>query len=68
MRITRMTLCALGGGIALWGVWLLLTTQRIDQLLSVAIWLAGAVVVHDFVLVPALNLMRRRGSSRRPRE
>lgn len=60
MRRTRIALGALGVAGLLWGGWLLVSTQRPDQLLSVAVWLASAVILHDFVLVPVLTLMRRR--------
>ena len=49
----------------LWGLWLLTSTQRPEQVLSAIIWSAGAVVVHDFVWVPALELLRRAREARR---
>ena len=65
MRLARVALSVLGAGILLWGTWLLGSTQRLDQLLSVAVWLAAAVILHDVVLVPALSLARRYGAQRR---
>lgn len=60
MRTTQIVLVAIGViGIA-WGNWLVLSTQHFDQVLSLVAWLAGAVIVHDFVLLPALTLIRRR--------
>lgn len=56
----RIALAVLGVAAMLWGGWLLISTQRPDQLLSVAVWLAAAVIVHDFVLVPAITAVRRR--------
>lgn len=58
MRSSRIVLAALGLGSMLWGVWLLLSTQHGPQLLSIAIWLIGAVIAHDAVLVPVLTLLR----------
>lgn len=60
MRTARIVLAALGAAGMLWGGWLLVTTQRLDQLLNLAIWLAAAVILHDFVLVPVLTVVRRR--------
>ncbi|MGF6822641.1 hypothetical protein M2317_001548 [Microbacterium sp. ZKA21] len=56
----RVVLAALGIGVMLWGGWLLVSTQRPDQLLNLAVWLAAAVIAHDFVLVPAITVLRRR--------
>ncbi|REJ03914.1 hypothetical protein DY023_16470 [Microbacterium bovistercoris] len=64
MRATRIVLLALGAAGIVYGAWLLVTTQRPDQLLSVALWLAGAIIAHDFVLVPLLTLARGSRGSR----
>lgn len=60
MRATRIVLATVGVAAFGWGGWLLVSTQRIDQLLNVALWLAAAVILHDFVLVPVLSFIRRR--------
>ena len=44
---TRAALGALGVLVGLYGAWLLLSRQDLDQLVSAAIWLGGGVVVHD---------------------
>ncbi|WP_406247855.1 hypothetical protein ACI7YT_19015 [Microbacterium sp. M] len=67
MRIVRLVVGGLGIAGMLWGGWLLVSTQRPDQLLSVAVWLAAAVIVHDFVLVPVITVVRRRATPRRGR-
>jgi hypothetical protein len=63
----RIVLAVLGVAAMLWGGWLLVSTQRPDQLLNLAVWLAAAVIVHDFVLVPAITVLRRRAITRRGR-
>ena len=50
----RVALGVLGVVVAGWGVWTLLTNQRPDQLVAAAVWLAGGVIAHDFVLAPAV--------------
>ncbi len=50
----RVSLGALGVVVAGWGGWTLLTNQRPDQLVAAAVWLAGGVIAHDFVLAPAV--------------
>lgn len=60
MRAARIVLASVGVAVLVWGGWLLVSTQRLDQLLNVAVWLAAAVILHDFVLVPALTFIRRR--------
>lgn len=60
MRATRIVLAGVGVAALVWGGWLLVSTQRIDQLLNVALWLAAAVILHDFVVVPVLSFIRRR--------
>jgi hypothetical protein len=49
---TRLLIGAAGTAFAAYGVWLLLSRQRLDQLFSVALWLAGGVVAHDALLAP----------------
>lgn len=60
MRTTRIVLATAAVAALIWGGWLLASTQRLDQLLNLALWLAAAVVLHDFVLVPVLTFVRRR--------
>ena len=75
MRAARIVLGALGVSALLWSGWLLVSTQRPDQLLNLALWLAAAVILHDFVILPAITVMKRsrpspvvRPSSRSPVE
>ena len=63
----RGVLAGLGIAGMLWGAWLLVNTQRPDQLLNLTVWLAAAVIVHDVVLVPAITVVRRRAATRRGR-
>jgi hypothetical protein len=51
MRI-RVLLGGLGGLLAAYGGFLLLSRQDPDQVANAAIWLASGVVLHDFVLAP----------------
>lgn len=51
MIAVRAALVGLGVAAAAWGLWLL-RDDGFDRLLSTAIWLAGGIVVHDFVLAP----------------
>jgi hypothetical protein len=48
---TRLALGAVGVGGLLWGVWSLLDDGT-EALVSLAIWLAGAIIVHDAILAP----------------
>jgi hypothetical protein len=50
MRI-RILLGGLGLAVAAYGAWLLLGDDLAD-LVTIAVWLAAGVVLHDFVLVP----------------
>ena len=55
---TRSALGALGLLVGVYGAYLLLSRQDVDQLLSAAIWLAGGVVVHDgLIALAALGLV-----------
>lgn len=49
---TRAGLGALGIGFALWGLRLLLQALSLDALIRLPLWLGGAVLVDDFLLVP----------------
>jgi hypothetical protein len=53
---TRLLLGALGVGVAAYGAWLLLQ-EDLSDLVDTAVWLAGGVVLHDFVLVPLTLLL-----------
>lgn len=48
----RAVLGAVGVGFALWGVWLLLQSLTPPALLRLPLWLGGAVLVDDFLLIP----------------
>lgn len=67
MLTARIMLAVSAIAALLWGVWLLVSTQRLDQLLNVVLWLAAAVILHDFVLVPVLTFTRRLRRQRRRR-
>lgn len=51
MRV-RVVLGGLGGLVAAYGAYLLLSRQDADQLMNAGIWVASGVVLHDFVLAP----------------
>ena len=53
---TRLLLGALGVAVATYGGWLLLQ-EDLSDLVVTAVWLAGGVVLHDFVLVPVTLLL-----------
>ncbi len=53
---TRLLLGALGVAVATYGGWLLLQ-EDLSDLVDTAGWLAGGVVLHDFVLVPLTLLL-----------
>jgi hypothetical protein len=53
---TRLLLGALGVSVAAYGAWLLLQ-EDVADLVDTAVWLAGGVVLHDFVLVPVTLLL-----------
>ena len=57
---TRVLLGALGVAVAAYGAWLLLQEGADNSwadLVDTAVWLAGGVVLHDFVLVPLTLLL-----------
>lgn len=64
MRGIRFALVAAGALLLGWGAWLLLSRQDLEQLFSVAIWLAAVVVVHDGGLA-VLSAARHRLRARR---
>jgi hypothetical protein len=49
---TRLLIGSAGTAFAAYGVWLLFSRQRLDQLVSATFWLAGGVVAHDALLAP----------------
>ncbi len=51
----RIGLGALGVALALWGVWLLLGTADVADLINIAFWLGGGVIAHD-VLIAAVTI------------
>lgn len=53
---TRLLLGALGVAVTAYGGWLLLQ-EDLSDLVDTAVWLAGGVVLHDFVLVPLTLLL-----------
>jgi len=53
---TRLLLGALGVAVTAYGAWLLLQEDLAD-LVDTVVWLAGGVVLHDFVLVPLTLLL-----------
>jgi hypothetical protein len=53
---TRLLLGVLGVAVAAYGAWLLLQEDLTD-LVATAVWLAGGVVLHDFVVVPLTLLL-----------
>jgi hypothetical protein len=59
VRLARIALVGVGAAAAIFGIVLVLATQRFDQLLSLAAWLAAAIVVHDGILAPATTLTTR---------
>jgi hypothetical protein len=54
--LPRLLLGALGVAVAAYGAWLLLQ-EDLSDLVDTAIWLAGGIVLHDFVLVPLTLLL-----------
>ncbi|MFI5712759.1 hypothetical protein [Kribbella sp. NPDC051620] len=51
-RWIRAGMGALGVGFGLWGLRLLLQAVSVDALIRLPLWLGGAVVTDDFILVP----------------
>ncbi|MFD1714399.1 hypothetical protein ACFSBZ_07960 [Amnibacterium flavum] len=69
MKAARAALILLGVGTVVGGAVQLLTTQRTDQIVGVAIWILGVIVVHDAVLSPIVlfvSLAMRRAGKRVP--
>lgn len=53
----RRLLVALGSVIGVYGAWLLLSRQDLDQLTNAGVWLVSGVVLHDLVLAPLVLLV-----------
>ncbi len=49
---TRAALIAFGVGFGLWGVWLMLQALEPQALIRLPLWLGGAVLADDLILVP----------------
>lgn len=49
---TRAALAAIGVGLGLWGLWLLIDAVELPALIRLPLWLGGAVLADDFFLVP----------------
>jgi hypothetical protein len=54
MARVRYALGALGVLLGLYGAYVLLTRQDLGQLVSLGLWLAGGLVVHDAILAPVV--------------
>lgn len=52
MTKLRTALAVCGIAFGLWGLWLLLASVSADALLRLPLWLGGAVLIDDFLLVP----------------
>lgn len=52
LRGARAALGALGVGVGLWGLRLLLQAVSVEALIRLPLWLGGAVLVDDFFLAP----------------
>lgn len=48
----RVVLGAVGVGLGLWGLWLLVDAVQVPALIRLPIWLGGAVIADDAFLVP----------------
>lgn len=66
MRRVRIMLVILGAVLLLCGGWWLLTRQDLPQLVSVLVWLAAVVVVHDGLLSAASAVRHRLRHRLRP--
>ncbi|MFF0338186.1 hypothetical protein [Kribbella sp. NPDC004875] len=49
---TRIALLAAGLATGLWGLWTLVHTVELRAITRLPIWLAGAVIADDFLLIP----------------
>ncbi len=55
--MTRVAIAVVGVAVALYGGFLLLSRQDLDQLTNAAVWLVTGVVLHDFVLAPLVIVL-----------
>jgi hypothetical protein len=53
----RLLVGAVGAVVGLYGAWLLISRQDLEQLVNAAIWLASGVILHDFVLAPIVLVL-----------
>ncbi|MGI8645986.1 MAG: hypothetical protein ACR2JD_06675 [Nocardioides sp.] len=53
---TRLALGALGTALGLYGAFLMLSRQQLDDWVEVGTWFVAGVVLHDFVLAPLVLL------------
>lgn len=51
----RIGLGVLGVALGLWGLWLLLGTADVADLINIAFWLGGGIIAHD-VLIAAVTI------------
>lgn len=54
MIAVRVLLGAVGVAAMGWGAWLLVTTTQPDDVLGLAVWMLGLIVLHDAVLAPLI--------------
>ncbi|WP_227497188.1 hypothetical protein [Planctomonas psychrotolerans] len=69
MRAARVVLLVVGVLTLAWGGYVLLDTQRPDQVVGVLVWIVAAIVVHDGILAPlvlAASVVLRRSGRRLP--
>lgn len=50
----RIGLAVCGIALGLWGLWLLVQSLSTDALIRLPLWLGGAVLADDFVLIPLM--------------
>ncbi|HEY0691577.1 MAG TPA: hypothetical protein VGD71_21365, partial [Kribbella sp.] len=51
-RASRVALGAVGIGLGLWGLRLLLQVLSLDALVRLPLWLGGAILANDLFLIP----------------
>jgi hypothetical protein len=54
MKIWRIVLAVLGVGVGTYGIFQLLTQIPLQTLVLLALWLIGALIIHDGLLSPAV--------------
>lgn len=67
MRLARVLLIALGVVGLMWGAFVLVDTVALKRLPGVALWIGGAILLHDAVLSPivfGLGVLTRRAGHR----